>query len=115
MAPGNSIPIITMRATQRKRISRAVVRKLVGEKGRSPGVWSGQPRVAKGQSAELNQVSRTSSSCTKVTPSQAGHFVGATSATIVSSQSPQYQTGIWWPHQSWRETHQGRISFIQLR
>ena len=23
--------------------------------------------------------------------------------------SPRYQTGIWWPHQSWREMHHGRI------
>ncbi len=33
----------------------------------------------------------------------------------VSPQASQYQTGIRWPHQSWREMHQGRISRIQSR
>ena len=75
---------------------------------------SGQPSVAKGQSAELNQVSSTSSSW-RSSPPQAPQRSGASSATIVSSQASQYQTGIWCPHQSWRETHQGRISRIQLR
>ena len=51
----------------------------------------------------------------RITPPQAPQRSGAVSATIVSSQGSQYQTGIRWPHQSWRETHQGRISRIQSR
>ena len=43
-------------------MSRAVERTSVGYHARSSGVSSGQPRVANGHSAELNQVSSTSSS-----------------------------------------------------
>ena len=66
----NSSEVMIMRATQRKRISLAVVRKSVGKKARSSGVSSGQPRVANGQIAELNQVSSTSSSCSQPSPSR---------------------------------------------
>ena len=31
------------------------------------------------------------------------------------SPSPRYQTGIWWPHHSWREMHHGRMFSIQSR
>ena len=32
-----------------------------------------------------------------------------------SVSSPRYQTGSWWPHQSWREMHQGRMFSSQSR
>ena len=115
MSPANSRPIITIRATQRKMISRAVVRKLGRVEGRQQRVVrSGQPSVANGHSAELNQVSSTSVSCRSApgsirrTAAAARGRLASESATT-SSPSSQYQTGIWWPHQSWRETHQGRM------
>ena len=76
-SPANSIPIITMRATQRKMISRAVVRKRRSDRRpASSGVSSGQPRTANGHSAELNQVSSTSSSW-RSSPPHAPHRSGA--------------------------------------
>ena len=47
-------------ATQKKMMSNPVTSTSVGWKVLSSGVSSGQPRVEKVQSAELNQVSRTS-------------------------------------------------------
>ena len=59
-----------IRATQRKMMSRAVTRTSVGKKAWNSGVSvSGQPSVANGQSAELNQVSSTSGSCSHPSPS----------------------------------------------
>ena len=97
-----------IRATQRAMMSRAVTSTSVGKKALYSGASvSGQPRVANGQSAELNQVSRTSSSCSHPSPS------GGVSPTWVSS--PRYQTGSRCPHQSWREMHQGGIFSIESR
>ena len=31
------------------------------------------------------------------------------------ASSSQYQTGSWWPHQSWRDTHQGLMFSSQSR
>jgi hypothetical protein len=60
-----------IRATQRKMMSRAVLRTSVGKKALNSGASaSGQPSVANGHSAELNQVSRTSESCSQ--PSSSG-------------------------------------------
>ena len=45
----------------------------------------------------------------------ASHSQASVRETVIWPQSPQYHTGIWWPHQSWREMHQSRTLFIQLR
>ena len=59
-----------IRATQRKMMSRAVESTSVGKKALNSGASvSGQPSVANGHSAELNQVSSTSSSCSQPSPS----------------------------------------------
>ena len=42
-------------------------------------------------------------------------YVPSGSSSPTHTSSPRYQTGIRWPHQSWRETHHGRISLIQSR
>ena len=108
----NSSEVMIIRATQRKMMSRAVVRTSVGKKALSSGVSSGHPSVANGHRAELNQVSRTSSSCSQPSPS------GGSSPTWTSGSlpgSPRYQTGRRCPHHSCRETHQGRIRSIQPR
>ena len=57
-----------IRATQRAMMSRAVESRSVGKNASSSGCLSGQPSVANGHSAELNQVSSTSSSCTHPSP-----------------------------------------------
>ena len=49
-------------ATQKKMISKPVTSTSVGWKSFSSSVLSGQPKVENVHSAELNQVSRTSSS-----------------------------------------------------
>ena len=70
ISPVNSSEVMTMRATQRKMMSRAVESTSVGKKALSSGASvSGQPSVANGHSAELNQVSRTSDSCSQPSPS----------------------------------------------
>ena len=59
----NFSPIIIMRATQKKMMSKPVTSTLVGvEALASSAVGSGQPSVENGHSAEENQVSSTSSS-----------------------------------------------------
>ena len=57
-------------------------------------VCSGQPRVEKGQRAELNQVSRVSGSRVKCLLPHLGQVSGAFAPTTVSPQSSQYQAGI---------------------
>ena len=74
---------------------------------------SGQPRVEKGQSAELNQVSSTSSSRLMLLLWQAVHSVGSSLDTMVSRQSSQYHAGTRWPHHIWRVMHQSCMSRIQ--
>lgn len=54
--------IITMRATQKKMMSKPVTSTEDGMNNFRSGVSSGQPKVEKGTSAEENQVSSTSSS-----------------------------------------------------
>ena len=87
-SPVNSRPIITIRATQRKMMSRAVTSTSVGYQARSSGVSSGQPSVANGHRAELNQVSSTSSSW-RSSPPHFPHRSGGSVATIVSSHGSQ--------------------------
>src|SRR5690554_1776918 len=69
--------------------------------------------VENGQSPAENQVSRTSGSRVRFSLAHFGHCVGSSSATISSSQSSQYQAGIWWPHHNWRLMHQGRILYMK--
>ena len=64
--------------------------------------------MANGQSQELNQVSRTSSSWRRAAP-QAGHAGGSSRNALCWPLASQYQTGMRWPHQSWREMFQSRI------
>ena len=49
--------------------------------------------VPKGHRAELNQVSRTSSSWTTAPP-HFGQAAGSSMATVISPQALQYQAGI---------------------
>ncbi len=80
ISPVNSSPIITIRATHKKMMSRAVESTSVGYQARISGVSSGQPSVANGQSAEENHVSSTSSS-RRSSPSQVPQRSGASVAT----------------------------------
>src|SRR5690606_33056793 len=68
-----------------------------------------------GQSAGLNQVSSTSSSCVSPACRQGAHLSGSTSATVTFLQLAQFHAGIRCPHQSWREMHQSSMMFIQCR
>ena len=77
-------------------------------------VFSGQPMVVKGQSAELNQVSKTSSSCLMLPPPQWAQTLGSAVLTVILPQSAQFQAGMRWPHQICREMHQSRMLAIQL-
>ena len=63
-------------------------------------VSSGQPSVEKGQSAEENQVSSTSGSCSMFFERQASHSTASVFETVTWPQSAQYQAGMRWPHQS---------------
>ena len=105
-------PIIIIRATHRLMISRAVRATCRVERAQVRGVSSGQPSVANGQSADENQVSSTSGSRSSCSMPQSGSASARSPATIVVADS-QYHTGSWWPHQSWRETHHGRMASIQ--
>ena len=71
---------------------------------------SGQPRLENGTSQEENQVSSTSSSW-RTGPPQAGQAleIGAAHLILPQRSASQYQTGMRWPHQSWREMHQSRM------
>src|SRR5215207_2742423 len=108
ISPINSIPAITILASQRKMIPRSVELTSFGYQVSSSGVRSGQPSVANGQSADENQVSSTSSSCARSFEPHVSHTSGADSDAVVWP-SGQYQTGMRCPHQSWRETHHGRM------
>ena len=55
-------PIIDMRATQKKIMSKPVTSTLVGYQRLRSSVASGQPNVENGHSADENQVSKLSSS-----------------------------------------------------
>ena len=66
----------------------------------SSSVFSGQPMVENGQSAELNQVSRTSSSRVMCLLWQHSHSVASSRETVIWPQSAQYHTGMRCPHHS---------------
>src|SRR5207244_1532980 len=112
MSSISSRPAMIMRASHKKMIPRSVELTSFGYHAWSSGVSSGQPSVAKGQSADENQVSSTSSSWRNSGASHSAQAPGSDSATVVWP-SGQYHAGIWWPHHSWREMHQGRIASIQ--
>ena len=59
-------------------------------------------------------MSSTSSSCRSSAEPHSAHAAGSVSATV-TWPSGQYQTGIRWPHQIWREMHQSRMFSIQSR
>ena len=69
--PVNSSPIMIIRATHRKMMSRPVTSASVGYKARSCGVSTGHPSVANGHRALENQVSSTSGSRSHPSPSGA--------------------------------------------
>ena len=75
--------------------------------------------MANGHSAELNHVSSTSVSRSRAAGSmprsRAADAASSSDSATISSPSGPYQTGIWWPHQSWRDTHHGLIRRIQSR
>src|SRR5581483_1874832 len=64
---------------------------------------------------ELNQVSSTSGSRSSWSPPHFGHVVGSSRETMTSPQLWQYQAGMRWPHQSWREMFQSRMFSSQSR
>src|ERR1043166_6740463 len=107
----NSMPSIAMRATQKNKMSKPVMSRLGGENLARSGVWSGQPRVEKGQRPLLNQVSSTSVSWRSLAEPHCGHVLGSSRATVMCLFS-QYQAGTRWPHQSWCEMHQSRMLYI---
>ena len=106
-------PIIIMRATQKKRMSKAGHQHVGGVEEASSGVWSGQPMVEKGHRAEENQVSRTSVSWARSPPPQLAQALGSSLATVTWPHPAQDQAGMRWPHQICREMHQSRMLFIQ--
>ena len=97
--------IITIRATQKKMMSKPVTSTEVGRKVLSSLVSCGQPSVENGHNAEENQVSSTSSSWRNfVWPAclRASSSLRATNILPCSS----CHAGMRCPHHSWREMHQ---------
>ena len=90
-------------------MSRPVIIRSVGWNVSRSSVRSGQPSVANGHSAELNQVSSTSGSWVRSLPPQGRQAWGVSTVTVSSPHAPQVHTGIRWPHQIWREMHQSRM------
>src|SRR5690606_2102864 len=122
----NVTVIMTIRATQKKMMSKPVTSTDEGRYCSRSGSSFARPFTngssgsisdEKGTSADENQVSSTSGSRTSG-PSQPAARASAAAAassratnTVPSSigapsASALYQAGIWWPHQSWRDTHQ---------
>src|SRR6266550_3187682 len=95
-------------------MSRAVDSTAVGYQYLRSSVSSGHPSVEKGHSAEENQVSSVSGSCSIAEEPQAAHASGSSSATV-TWPSGQYHAGMRCPSQSWREMHQSRMFSIQSR
>ncbi len=80
--PMKCMESMIIRATQKKMMSYAVTRTVVGNQKSSSSVSSGQPRVLKGHRPELNQVSSTSGDWTSPDRWQTGQSVGASRETI---------------------------------
>mmetsp|Transcript_6434 Transcript_6434/g.15752 ORF Transcript_6434/g.15752 Transcript_6434/m.15752 type:complete len:205 (+) Transcript_6434:177-791(+) len=128
--PVSSMPIIIMRATQKKRMSCPVSSRVVGchPAFMSGALKSGQPRGENGKRPDENHVSSTSSSWKSSTAPLARPGASASSssalarasstlrATMGSPRSSQlapsavlrrgYHAGMRCPHHSCRETHQ---------
>mmetsp|Transcript_50096 Transcript_50096/g.123062 ORF Transcript_50096/g.123062 Transcript_50096/m.123062 type:complete len:210 (+) Transcript_50096:214-843(+) len=127
--------IITMRATQKKRMSWPVSSSCVGKKRSRSAVRSGQPNTLNGKRPLLNHVSSTSASCAtrtrasgtpclaaaRRTASRSSYAAthdavtfGSSSRHGASSPSPSPSrtltryAGMRWPHHSCREMHHGR-------
>src|SRR4029077_4265555 len=113
--PVKWMPSMIIRATQKNRMSYPVIIKLVGYYFAKSAVFSGQPSVENGHSPELNQVSRTSGSCSRFVDPHVAHFAGASRITVTCLFSLQYHAGIRCPHQSCRDNVQSRIFLIQLK
>src|ERR1700757_4584993 len=100
---------MTMRATQKKMMSKPVTSTDDGRKAFISAVSCGQPSVENGTSADENQVSSTSESrrSRPVLPA-ACCLARASSSDAATKMLPcsSYHAGIWWPHHSWREMHQ---------
>src|SRR4051794_6683047 len=103
---------MTMRATQKKMMSKPVTSTDDGRNIFASSVCSGQPIVENGTSADENQVSSTSSSRRNapVDPAAAA-FAFASSSVRATKYWPasSYHAGMRWPHHSWREMHQSWI------
>ena len=95
--------IMTMRATQKKMMSKPVTSTDDGRNIFMSGVSSGQPMVEKGTRADENQVSSTSSSrrSAPVTPCAAAlAFASSSSRATMMLPSSANQAGMRWPHHS---------------
>src|ERR1700687_5251438 len=94
-------PNMIIRATQKKRISYAVISKVVGKHTAWSRVFSGHPKVVNGSSPDENHVSSTSVTCSSFAPPHFVHFVGASRATIISLQFSHVHAGLRCPHHNW--------------
>ena len=95
-------------------MSNPVTSTSVGKYFFSSSVGSGQPSVPMGHRPELNQVSSTSGSRVSALPGA----MACASASVAAQYwlpSASYQTGIWWPHHSWRLMVQGSMFSSQLK
>ena len=82
ISPISSRPEKIIRFSQSRMISRAVVFNVPGYHARSSGVSSGQPRMAKGQSADENHVSSTSSLRVSSDDPHSAQRSGSVSSTV---------------------------------
>jgi hypothetical protein len=107
--------IMTMRATQKKMMSKPVTSTDDGRNRSMSFVCSGQPSVEKGTSADENHVSSTSSSRFSLPVYASSSSLGCASARrardVRFRRSSPYQAGMRWPHHSWREMHQSWMLF----
>src|SRR5579883_3418789 len=110
----NQQPIMIMRATQKKRMSKPVISSDVGYNTSRSRVASGQPRAVNGSSAEENQVSSTSVSCSRFAPPHFEQLAGASRATI-NPPHAQRHAGMRCPHHNCRDMHQSWMLYIQFR
>ena len=113
--PSSSSPAMIIRASQRKMIPRSVELTSFGYQRAELGRVLGPAECR-----ERPQLRRRTTCRGRPRPARrsrdphSAHASGSDSTTVMCP-SGQYQTGIRWPHQSWRDTHQGRIESIQRR
>jgi hypothetical protein len=82
--PVKCVVIMTIRATQKKMMSKPVTSTDEGRKALRSGVSSGQPRVENGTSADENQVSSTSAS-RRSARGDAGGGLGDGSSSVLAT------------------------------